>query len=176
MQIKIETQQSTTIKYSKFQENAYPKNEYKIMDKVMTQDPCPPSDTSDSSIQDFVMGGCIECLKPGIASLCDKCEKVYVCAKRKKKNKKKPICKNCKKNVLNKTKILQEGGKYPPPVISDGVGSKVKKQPEVIDIDGDDREDIKSPLQTRGQRRSKAEELKSSNSSKSSEKSRAVIK
>ena len=114
-----------------------------------------------------------------MASLCDKCEKVYVCAKRKKKNKKKPICKNCKKNVLNKTKILQEGGKYPPPVISDGVGSKVKKQPEVIDIDGDDREDIQSPLQTRGQRRSKAEGLKSSNSSKSSkssEKSRAVIK
>ena len=36
MQIKIESQQSTTIKYSKFQENAYSKNEFKIMDKVMT--------------------------------------------------------------------------------------------------------------------------------------------
>ena len=89
MQIKIETQQSTTIKYSKFQENAYSKNEFKIMDKFMTQEPCPPSDTSDSSIQDFVMGGCIECLKPVMASLCDKCEKVYVCAKCKKKNEKK---------------------------------------------------------------------------------------
>ena len=61
------------------------------MDNLMTQDPSPPSETSDSSLPDFVMGGCIECLQPSMASLCDKCEKVYVCAKCKKKNEKNDV-------------------------------------------------------------------------------------
>ena len=48
------------------------------------------SSGSDTSLEDFLMDGCIACLDSNkMASKCDKCEKVYLCWQCKMKREKK---------------------------------------------------------------------------------------